>query len=204
MDIFKSQLSLVVLASLVFLFSGCGGGGSNEGNNTSNPAPAPNSYTEPEVTNKPNPYTEPNTSYNQYSDTYDIASVMNGVWYGDSGSGTATNSGQTFNLMMNNMQIRIFNTQIIGNSGTTYISYRQYWDYDDSVSDYITRVTLYGDAEEARMIHTGNNVWQCTFLDGTIATITFLSEREAMVTQNGTTKVDNVTYSYSLRYTMSK
>ena len=154
--------------------------------------------------NSPNIDTPNTKDETDYTNTYDINSVLNGTWYGDSGSGTATGAGETFNLVMNRIQIRIFNTQVNGNTGTTYISHRQYWDYDDNYSDYITRVQLYGDGEKANITHTGNNTWHLTFSNDTTVTIMFINEREAMVTQEGTTDIDNTTYSYSLRYTMSK
>ena len=107
---------------------------------------------EPEPTLTPTP--EPTPTTDTYTDTYDIASVLNGDWYGVSGSGIAIGSNGTFNLIMSQIKISIVNTQITGNVGTLYITYRHYWDCNE---DIYNTYLLYGDAELRNMAHVGNN-----------------------------------------------
>ena len=207
---FSSWICLFVMLFSVFVFSGCGGSGSNGGgsntengdNPVSTPEPTPNNNIETTPTPTPNG----DTSNNTYTDTYDIASVMNGRWLGDSGSGTATGAGGTYGLLMYSMNIHIDSTHITGltgDNGVSYITYRQYWDCDNGTG-YTTRVLLYGDAERVNMKHIGSDEWQCEFSDGTVVVIMFTSNHTAIVSQEGVATISDNAYRYSVRYTIRK
>ena len=192
----SSWMYLFVLVLVVFLFSGCGGSddSSNGGNNSpSSPTSKPTPIT-------PNP--ETNSNVGTYTDKYDIASVLNGEWYGLSGSGTATGEGGTYGLLLSSMTISIVKTQVTGNTGTSYITYRQTWTTSDGVWDY--RTLLYGDAEKMNMSHVGSDMWRLEGSDGTVVTVTLTSETTAIVTQDGTADIEGYPYDYSVRYTIRK
>ena len=170
------------------------------------PTPTPEPEPTPTPTPEPTPAPAPDNGNNTYSDTYNIASVLNGNWYGVSGSGTATGADGTFNVIMSNMSLTVARTQINGNTGTAYFTYRQRWNTEDEDDYYYYHHTtlLYGDNEFANLQHVGSDTWKCTFSDGTVAVITFTSETTAMVTQDGTANIDGVPYRYSVRYTLRK
>ena len=205
---------LIALLLGVFLLSGCGGGGSSGSNGNNSPAPetAPSPDTNTNLNPNPNSKwdvdtdtnSNSNTNNQTYTDTYDIASVFNGAWRGVSGSGKAMDANGTYGIKMYGINANIIGTRISGNSGSSYITYREYWDYDDGRSAYITRITLYGDAEEVSMSHTGTDEWRCVFSDGTVIDIIFVSEKEMIVEQTGTAKISSETYEYKVRYTMEK
>ena len=144
--------------------------------------------------------TTPDTN-NTYTDTYDIASVLNGSWYGVSGSGTATGRSGQINLIMSRMSISIVNTQVNGSNGMLYVTYRQYWDYE--YQNYDFQALLYLDAEEVTMRHTGSNTWSLENTDG-FATVMLTSATTAIVTQQGIVETDDGQYNYSVRYTIRK
>ena len=193
MSTFKSWSKLFVLVLLVFAFAGCGGGsGGSTDNNTNNQSTTPT------------PTKQDDYTVGTYTDTYDIASLMNGDWYGVSGSGTATDTSGSYSLIMYSIQANIMETQLSGNYGKTYMTYREYWDYDETNSDYITRVSMYGDNEELDMRHVGSNTWQCIALDGTSLTLKFTSSSTAMITQEGIAVVDGRSYTYSVKGTIQK
>ena len=229
----KSWSKLFVLVLLVFLFTGCGGGSSDNSvpdnseqttNTEPETAPTPNTpdngfeiistpnsndkpaqpqpdTTQPEVTPTP---TVPDTNTPSYTDTYDIASILDGNWRGVSGSGTAAQGTQTFSLLMYSNNVSIVKTQITGNTGTAYVTYRQSWDYNNPNSIYTTRISIYGDAEQATLVHTGVDTWRLEFSSGVTATMMFISEKEAIVTQEGPQTMDGITYNYLVRYTITK
>ena len=227
MSTFKSWSKLFVLVLIVFVFAGCGGGGGSStsgttsdmsgwdtdtNHNNSTPAPTTPEPTTPEPVTpepsnpepvQPEPTPAPNTG-DTYTDTYDIASVLNGEWYGVSGSGRATDANGSYSLMMYSITATIAETKITGDSGISYITYRENWDYNNANSDYTTRVTLFGDNEEVAMRHVGSNTWECIFSDGTTVTIRFTSNSRAMITQAGTTTINGYTYQYSVNGTIQK
>ena len=227
MSTFKSWSKLFVLVLIVFVFAGCGGGGGSStsgttsdmsgwdtdtNHNNSTPAPTTPEPTTPEPVTpepsnpepvQPEPTPAPNTG-DTYTDTYDIASVLNGEWYGVSGSGRAVDANGSYSLMMYSITATIAETKITGNSGISYITYRENWDYSNANSNYTTRVTLFGDNEEVAMRHVGSNTWECIFSDGTTVTIRFTSNSRAMITQAGTTTINGYTYQYSVNGTIQK
>ena len=142
-------------------------------------------------------------SYN-YTDTYDIVSVMNGNWYGVSGSGTATGFDGTFNLQLLSMTFSTSGTQISDNIGTSYVTTMQYWNCD--YNGYI--YPLKTDNALIDMVHVGNNTWQLNASDkvvnDTVMTITFTSETTAIVSQEGVAIFHNNPYNFSLQYTIRK
>ena len=152
------------------------------------------------TTPTPQPDTQTPDTHN-YTDTYDIASVLNGSWYGVSGSGTATGKSGQINLLMSSMSISVVNTQINGDNGTSYVTYRQYWNY--KFQNYNFQALLYLDAEQVSIKHTGSNTWSLENTDG-FATLMLTSETTAIVTQQGTVDTQDGKYSYSVRYTIKK
>lgn len=195
----SSWKSLFVFMLVVFLFAGCGGG-SDSGSSGSSSSPAPTNVNDGITPNSDINIPEGN---NTYIDTYDIAEVMNGSWYGSSGSGTAVDTqGETYNIILSSMSVSIVATKITGNTGETYITDREYWNYEDS--GYITEILLYSDAEHVNMRHIGTDTWRLIWSDGTVVKIMFTSEKAAIIEQSGTTEVDGSRYSYSVRGTINK
>ena len=127
--------------------------------------------------------------------------MLDGTWYGVSGSGTATGRSGQINLLMSSMSISVVNTKTNGNSGTSYVTYRQYWDYE--FQNYNFQALLYLDAEQVSLQHTGSNTWSLKNTDG-FATLMLTSETTAIVTQQGTVDTQDGKYSYSVRYTIKK
>lgn len=185
------------------------------------PEPTPEPVT-PEPTPEPEPIPEPiqpepvssdpvqpeptpeHSTGDTYTDTYDIASVLNGDWYGMSGNGTATNSNGTYNIRMYKTYITITGTQIIGNSGTMYVTYRENWDYSNLNQIYSGGVLLHGDNAKINIKHTGVNTWRSDNSDGTVIIITITSDTTAIVTQESTVILDNISYPYSAKFTIQK
>lgn len=181
-----------------------------------NPDPTPEPEPEPITPEDPEPVTpepvQPDTEPAQpepitpdaYTDTYDIASVLEGEWYGMSGSGTATNANGTYNIRMYKTYITITDAQIIGNYGTMYVTYRENWDYDNLDELYSGGVLLHGDDIKINITHTGVNTWRSDNSDGTILIITITSDTTAIVTQESTIILDNISYHYSAKFTLQK
>ena len=165
----------------------------------------PDTPTVPDTPTTPDTPEQTPTNPDTYTDTYDIANVLNGNWYGVSGSGTAKGRSGTIIALMSSMSISIVATNVSGGTGTTYITARQYWNY--TYQGYSYSYLLYCDAEPMPLTHVGSNTWRLeTSVDSNsvAATIMLTSEREAIVTQNGTLDTDDGKYSYSARYTIRK
>ncbi len=128
--------------------------------------------------------------------------MLNGEWYGLSGSGTATGEGGTYGLLLSSMTMSIMKTQVTGQTGTLYITLRQTWETSDDDWEYST--LLYGDAERLDMSHVGVDMWRLEGSDGTVVTVTLTSETTAIVTQDGIADIEGYPYEYSVRYTIKK
>ena len=144
---------------------------------------------------------EPNTE-DTYTDTYDIASVLEGTWNGINGSGMAINTGKIIGLLMSRMSISFTTPQIAGDVGTTYITQEQYWDYTDGEQTH--QASLYGDSIHNNITHIGVDTWQLNTLDGTIITINLTSESTAEATQEGTVEINGYLWQYHISYVLHK
>ena len=203
---FSSWKYLFVLVLVIFLFSGCGGSDDSGSSGSNKTSKTPNKTTKE---NTPTPNPETNADVGTYTDTYDIASVLNGEWYGLSGSGTITDDDSTYGLLLSSMTISVIKTQVTGqtgiftgNTGTSYITFRQRWAISDGGISY--KVLLYGDAERQDMSHVGVDMWRLEGSDGTVVTVTLTSETTAIVTEDGTVDIEGYPCKYSVRYTIKK
>ena len=154
----------------------------------------------------PSPNTEQTpTTPDTYTDTYDIANVLNGNWYGVSGSGHANNADGTyaFTLILASMSVNVFGMQVSGSTCSGYLTHRQYWNCYAPSGIYITRIVLYGDAVYGQLIHTGNNTWSIETPEQVI-TVMLTSPNTAIVTDDSTMTINNTEYPYTLRYTIRK
>lgn len=154
-------------------------------------------------TPEPEPTTpEPEPTPTPTPDTYDIASILNGDWRGVSGSGTATGRLGTINAILSSMSASIVRTQITGNTGTAYVTSRQYWDYVYNNRGHT--FLLYSDVAPVNISRIDGDTWRLDGEYNTTVIIIFTSETTAMITQEGNTVVNGDTYHYSARYTVEK
>ena len=187
----------------------------NSNSNTTNTNQSP--YTEPATpTPIPTPTTpdtsehnttNPNADSNTYTDTYGIAELAEGRWYGLSGSGSATGSDGTYSLIMSSVDFSVFELKITGDTATAYITNRQYWSC--YAGTYLGRVLLYCDYEEMTFSHVDVNTWYSEDADGTSYTLRFISEDTVLIEQEGpftgdSITNDSITYHYSIKYTAKR
>ncbi len=156
---------------------------------------------EPEPEPTPEPVTPEPTTPDAYTDTYDIASILNGEWYSVSGSGAAIGTNKTYHLFLLSLNTSFVGTQITGQSGLTYMTTRQYWECPED-QDYGYLGT--SDNSELNLIHIGSNTWEHIASDGTTMTFRFVSTSTVMITSDGTINMNGDTYQVTLDYTIEK
>ena len=167
---------------------------------TTEPDPTP---TTPDTTPTPTTDPEPAPETTPTTDTYDIASILNGDWHSVSGSGTATGRLGTINAILQRMSASIVRTQITGNTGTALVTFRQYWDY--VYNNYGGTFLLYSDVAPVNISRIDTDTWRLDGEHETVVIILFTSETTAIIMQEGNAVVNGGdTYHYSARYTVEK
>ena len=142
--------------------------------------------------------------YEDIQDTYDIASVLNGDWYGVNGSGLATGVDETYNVIMSSINLRIIGVQVTNNNLTGYLTHRQLWNCYDKNRQFVTRLLLYRDNSNFTMTRIGANMWEAKGNDGSFLIMQFISETTAIVTQETTENIRGRDYHYYVIGTIQK
>lgn len=139
-----------------------------------------------------------------YTDTYDIAQVLNGRWYGLSGSGTASAAGETLNAEMNILSANISNVQISGSSGTATVTGNHSWSVWHQDGSYATTFEFKSTSDTISMTHAGVNTWRCVFSTGEVITMKATSSTTLDITQEGRGYKDGIYYDYALNMSAEK
>lgn len=163
---------LIVMGFAVFVFSGCGGGSLDTGT----PLNVEPKYTIP----------------NDYPDTYDTQSVLEGSWLAiDS---TYEYSAESFNFRLNSARLTFASVDIKGTVAQAKVSSSQEWFADYASTDVnidlgVRSLGLDFDSRTGTMIHQGKDNWRCN-IDGdnkVLMNITISSDTIIKVNYQGVT-----------------
>jgi len=186
-------IMLFMMSFCVFVLSGCGGG-SLDGEISSE---TQNNQTIP----------------NDYPDTYDTESLLEGSWRAADSSYEFSTERFTFRL--NSAYLTFNSTDIKGTIAQSTVSSRQEWQasYDDEDNDYIIDLGIRSldidfDNETATMIHQGKDNWRCN-IDGNnkiLMNITVSGDTLIRVNYQGTARnlYNNIGAEYNFTLTFRK
>lgn len=185
------KFSLVFAVILcVFIFAGCGGNVYDE-----EPAESPSTDETP----------------NNYPDTYDTTSVLNGTWLliENAENITLDYEGSSVELQQISGTTRFSNTQLKNDTGVSFITSHSTWHAfrDDETRTYMGIVPIDIDDQVVSLTHIGSNKWRGEVYDArrTLMEIEILSDKTIAIQQKGIAFIDEIHgVDYDIAFTFRK
>ena len=181
----------LVMSLCVFMLSGCGG----------------NVYDE-ETSDEE---TQTDETPNNYPDTYDTASVLNGTWIMIEGADAITLDYEEDSIELQQISgTTIFsNTQLKNDTGVSFVTSHTSWHafLDGDTRSYMGIVPIDIDDQVVNLTHIGSNKWRGEVYDAyrTVMEIEILSEKTITIQQKGVAFIDDTHgIDYDITFTFRK
>ncbi|MBQ7594875.1 MAG: hypothetical protein IJU48_11080 [Synergistaceae bacterium] len=180
----------LVMSLCVFMFSGCGGNVYDEGTSET-----------PSTDETPN----------NYPDSYDTASVLNGTWIMIEGADSITLDYDENSIELQQISgTTIFsNTQLKEDTGVSFVTSHTSWHafLDGDTRSYMGILPIDIDDKVVSMTHIGSNKWRGEIYDTyrTVMEIEILSDKTMTIQQKGVVFIDDTHgVDYDITFTFRK